>query len=164
MDTKRYMLRHFLAAIAYRTQKALRGAPPEFADFAAGNQTRTPHELVEHMDSVLGYLLTFFHGGSYRPPRLPYDEQVRQFHQKLEALARELEAGTPLHDITEEQVLQGPFSDVMTHAGQLAMLRRLFGSPVPPENFIFAQVDPANLGPDQADPAAPDETWAERLD
>ena len=32
MDEKRTLLKHFLAALAYRTQKALRDAPPEFAD------------------------------------------------------------------------------------------------------------------------------------
>jgi hypothetical protein len=50
----------------------------------------------------------------------------------------------------------------MTHAGQLAMLRRLYGSPVPPENFIFATISPANLGSDQPPPVAPDKDWPER--
>jgi hypothetical protein len=36
------LLRHFLAAIAYRTAKALRGAPQEYEAFAAGMQVRTP--------------------------------------------------------------------------------------------------------------------------
>lgn len=47
----------------------------------------------------------------------------------------------------------------MTHAGQLAMLRRLHGSPVPPENFIVADVDPANLGRNQPPPASADGDW-----
>jgi hypothetical protein len=47
----------------------------------------------------------------------------------------------------------------MTHAGQIAMLRRLEGSPVPPENFIVAEVDAANLGPDQAAAASADAEW-----
>jgi hypothetical protein len=50
----------------------------------------------------------------------------------------------------------------MTHAGQLAILRRLAGHPVPPENFIFAEINPANLGPDQPLPAQPDDDWPER--
>lgn len=53
-------------------------------------------------------------------------------------------------------MLQGPFADAMTHAGQSALLRRLAGSPVPPENFIMADIDPTNLGPDQPDPVSPD--------
>ena len=61
--------------------------------------------------------------------------------------------------ISDEQFLQGPLSDAMTHAGQLAMLRRLAGSPVASENFIFAKVDAANVSSDQAEPAAPDPWW-----
>ena len=34
-NEKREMLRHFLAALAYRTQKALRDAPSDFAEFSA---------------------------------------------------------------------------------------------------------------------------------
>jgi hypothetical protein len=54
MNDKRAMLRHFLASIAYRTQKALRGAPPSFGTFQAGHQIKTPADLIRHMTSVLG--------------------------------------------------------------------------------------------------------------
>jgi hypothetical protein len=137
MSEKRAMLRHFLAALAYRTQKALRGAPESFGSFEAGRQVRTPSDLVRHMTSVLGYAGTFFEGGRYRAePLLDLASEVTRFHAMLDALSRHLEAGTDLKGITEEQLLQGPFSDAMTHAGQLAVLRRLAGSPVAPENFI----------------------------
>lgn len=43
----------------------------------------------------------------------------------------------------------------MTHVGLLAMLRRLAGWPVEPENFMRAHVDPANVGRDQPAPASP---------
>ena len=71
MDEKRELLRHFLAALAYRTQKALRDAPPEFGTFRAAEGVRTPRELLRHMTSVLGYARTFFVGGQYRPLPLP---------------------------------------------------------------------------------------------
>ena len=165
MDPKREMLRHFLAALAYRTQKALRGAPESFAEYRVVAQTRTPHELVHHMDSVLGYARTLFIGGEYRPARQEeFATQVRFFHEMLESLARHLESGAPLVGTTPEQMLQGPFADAMTHAGQLAMLRRLAGSPVPPENFIVAEISADNLGPDQPPPASPDEVWPEAPD
>jgi hypothetical protein len=163
VDEQRKLLKHFLAALAYRTQKALRDAPPDFSDFRAAPQVRTPRELVRHMDSVLGYARTFLIGGAYRPPNLPgFAETVAHFHQVVEDLARHLEAGTEMHGITPEIMLQGPFSDAMTHAGQLAMLRRLAGSPVPPENFIYAAISPANLGPNQPPPVSPDELWPEK--
>jgi len=163
MDGKRELLRHFLAALAYRTQKAVRDAPPGFASFCAAPKVRTPMELVRHMDSVLGYARTFFVGGSYRPPELvDFSATVAHFHEVLADLARHLAEGTEFHGITAEQFLQGPFSDAMTHAGQLALLRRLAGSPVPPENFIFAEVRTTNLGPNQPLPAKPDKDWPER--
>jgi hypothetical protein len=163
MDEQRKLLRHFLAALAYRTQKAFRGASPEFADFSVGGKVRTPLELVRHMDSVLGYARTFIIGGSYRPPEAQnLAETIAHFHEVVEDLARQLEAGSEMHGITPEQMLQGPFSDAMTHAGQLAMLRRISGDPVPPENFIYADISTDNLGPDQPMPARPDEVWPEK--
>ncbi len=162
MNDKRTMLRHFLAALAYRTQKALRGAPDSFGHFQAGQRVRTPTELVRHMTSVLGFARTFFVGGSYRPEPLPnLHAEVDRFHAMLEDLSRHFAAETGLDGTTEERLLQGPFSDAMTHAGQLAMLRRLSGSPVPPEDFHQAEIDAANLGPEQPEPVSPDASWPE---
>jgi hypothetical protein len=164
MDDKRQMLRHFLAALAYRTQKALRDAPPEFASFQSEHNVRTPLQLIRHMDSVLGYARTYLIGGNYRAPELlDFKEAIAHFHETLADVARHIELGREFRGITPEKMLQGPFSDAMTHAGQLAMLRRLSGSPVPSENFIFAHITVDNLGPDQPLPAQPDEDWHERL-
>ena len=158
MDDKRALLRHFLAAIAYRTQKALRGAPASFASFRAAPKVRTPHELVSHMDSVLGYARTFFIGGQYREDLLPtFWEEVQRMHLTIEDVALHIKLGTPFEGITPERMLQGPFADAMTHVGQIALLRRLADSPVPSENFIYADVSIDNLGPDQPLPARPDE-------
>jgi len=156
MDDKRSLLRHFLAALAYRTQKALRDAPARFDNFHATDGVRTPVELVRHMTSVLGYARTFFIGGQYRPEPLPsLKEEIVRFHNMLEELARHIETGTPLQQgMSAERLLQGPFSDAMTHAGQLAMLRRLAGVPVAPENFIVADIEPERLGIEQAEPVA----------
>lgn len=160
MDEKRQMLRHFLGALAYRTQKAFRGAPDSFAMFDAGGGVRTPMELVRHMASVLGYARTFFIGGTYWPePLETFDEEIERFHQNLADLRADIDANKPLIDITEERMLQGPFSDAMTHAGQLAMLRRLHGDPVRSENFILADVSAENVSSNQPDPVAPDTHW-----
>ena len=157
------MLRHFLAALAYRTQKALRGARNDFGSFKSAEGVRTPEELVRHMTSVLGYARTFFVGGRYWPDPLPsLHEETLRFHEMVADVAKHLEAGTPLlKDMTMEQLLQGPLADAMTHAGQLAMLRRLAGDPVPPENFVRAEIHAERLGTDQADPVSPDTIWPE---
>jgi hypothetical protein len=144
-------------------QKALRGAPDEFGKFRAVEGVRTPAELVQHMTSVLGYARTFFIGGQYRPNPLPsLQEETVRLHHMLEDLARHIEVGTALREgMSAERLLQGPFADAMSHAGQLALLRRLAGNPVPPENFIVADIDGARCGSEQAEPISPDESWPE---
>ena len=160
MTETRTLLQHFLAALAYRTQKALRGAPDSFADFRVGPTSRTPKELVWHMTSVIGYARTMLHGGRFTPPELPtFADEIARFHETLAALSADFADASLTARITDQQFLQGPLSDAMTHAGQLAMLRRLVGSPVASENFIFAEVRADNVGADQPEPAAPDAWW-----
>ena len=160
MTESRKLLQHFLGALAYRTQKALRGAPASFGDFRIAPTTRTPFELVWHMTGVIGYARTFLHGGDFEPPRLAsFADEIARFHDTVAGLSRDFGNASLTARITDEQFLQGPLSDAMTHAGQLAMLRRLHGAPVPSENFIFATVSASNVTSDQARPALPDQDW-----
>lgn len=160
MTESRHLLRHFLAAIAYRTQKALRDAPADFGAFRAAPLTRTPHELLWHMTGLMGYARTFFHGGDYAPSAVPtLAEEVARFHQQLELLSADLADDSLRCQLSDEQLLQGPLADAMTHVGQLAMLRRLHGEPVPSENFIHAKVTAENVSAAQPEPASPDGWW-----
>ena len=157
MDIKRQMLRHFLAALAYRTQKALRDAPEGFGDFRVDKFTRTPRELILHMTGVILYARSMFTGGDTWPHKMPsFEQEIQRFHDTLEELGRHIDLGKDPSGTTLERLLQGPLSDAMTHVGQIALLRRLYGSPVPGENFLMADIDPSNLSPDQADPVSPD--------
>ena len=163
-DTDRQLLRHFLATLAYRTQKAVRDAPDDFANYHAAPGVRTPHQLLRHMSDVLGYALTMLGGGSSRARTLPgFVDEIARFHQVLEALSQAIET-TSLGSVTPGQLLQGPLADAMTHAGQLAMLRRLSGSPIPPENFSVAQIDADNLGADQPTATSKDADWYDAED
>ena len=114
------------------------------------------------MTSVIGYARTYFIGGEYRAePLSSLAAEVERFHEMLGDLAGHLERGTDLKSIGPEQLLQGPLADAMTHVGQLAVLRRLAGAPLPPENFIEADITPAQLGPIQPLPRRPDRGWPE---
>ena len=160
MTETRRLLQHFLAALAYRTQKALRGAPESYADFRGGPNVRTPRELLMHMTSLMGYARTHLHGGEYQPPRVEtFAEEIARFHAMLAALRDDFANPDLEARITDAQFLQGPLADAMTHAGQLAMLRRLAGSPVASENFIHAEINARNVSERQPEPAAPDEWW-----
>ena len=164
MNRNQTLLRHFVAAIAYRSAKALRDAPSTFATFEAGQKSRTPRQLVRHMSGVLNYALARVH-----EPRAPladrtsYEKEVERFFALLREFAEHLQE-LELGDAAAERLLQGPLADVMTHIGQLALLRRLSGSPVPPENFYRAAVDAGRLGLDQLAPRSPDRDWPEAPD
>ncbi len=110
-----------------------------------------------HMTGVVYYAASFFDGDKNWPHRTPsLTTEIDRFHQTLERVARHLDAGTSPNGTTLERLLQGPLSDAMTHVGQLSFLRRLYGSPVPGENFVQADINASNLGPDQPDPVSPD--------
>jgi hypothetical protein len=112
------------------------------------------------MTGVIGYARTMFHGGRFTPPEVPtFAEEIARFHEALAALSADFGDPGLNARITDEQFLQGPLSDAMTHAGQLAMLRRLDGSPVASENFIFARVRADNVTVEQPEPEAPDTWW-----
>ena len=160
MTESRRLLQHFLAALAYRTQKALRDAPSDFTDFRAVPTARTPYELLWHMSGLIGYARTMLRGGEFEPPRLPsLADEVQRFHTLLAELREDFADPTLSAKISDEQFLQGPLADAMTHAGQLALLRRLHGVPVPSENFISATISAENVSAHQPLPNAPDLDW-----
>ena len=109
---------------------------------------------------LIGYARTMFHGGRFTPPELPtFAEEVARFHEALAGLSADFADDSLAARISDQQFLQGPLSDAMTHAGQLAMLRRLAGSPVASENFIFARVRADNVTAHQPAAEAPDQWW-----
>ena len=113
------------------------------------------------MSDVLGYARGVLVGDSWRARTLPsFEEEVTRLHEVLASLADAIDA-SDFSRASPERLLQGPLADAMTHAGQLAMLRRLAGAPIPPENFIEADIAPERLGRDQAEPRSADTVWYE---
>ena len=79
-----------------------------------------------------------------------WEEEVGRFFRILSELDKSLESGMPWNGRTEEQILQGPLADAMTHIGQLALLRRLASSPIPKESFDEAVIHPGDVFPPSA--------------
>jgi len=52
MSDDRTLLRHALATLAYRGGKAIRGAPPSFADYRCGETSRTPGKILAHVGDL----------------------------------------------------------------------------------------------------------------
>jgi hypothetical protein len=140
-DDMRALLRHTLATAAYRGGKMVANAPDGFAEFRIGPESRTPSEILAHVADVLDWGLSLAAGQqAWRDsPPLPWDQAVARFHASLRALDAYFAAGAPLA-CPAERLFQGPIADTLTHIGQIAMLRRLAGSPVRAENYVKADM------------------------
>ena len=153
----RGLFRHCLATIAYRGSKILRNAPDSFASFRAGDTSRSPAQILAHMADLLEWSLRLAEGGeTWRAAWRPiapgnWNSDVDRFFEALRRLDAFFAAEKP-SVMAIETLFQGPISDVLTHIGQLALLRRLAGAPVRGEVLIIADVQAGRVGPDQAAP------------
>jgi len=153
MSDARALLRHTLATLAYRGGKSVRGAPPEFAAFKAGETSRTPAQILAHIGDLLEWMLSIAKGEqAWRNAEpLPWDEEVARFHRCLGEADAYFASDAPLHE-TPEKLFQGPIADALTHVGQIAMLRRMSGAPMKGENYHKADIAAGRVGSDQAPP------------
>ena len=146
-------MRHTVATIAYRGGKAVRGAPAEFAEFRAGETTRTPAQILAHVGDLMDWALSMARGKEdwHNSTPLPWHEEVRRFHAALQALDDYLASAEPLA-VTAERLFQGAIADALTHVGQIAMLRRIAGCPIKSENYSRAVVVAGRVGSEQTAP------------
>jgi hypothetical protein len=152
-DTKREMLRHTVATLAYRGAKAVRGAPDSFASSKASETTRTPAQILAHIGDLLDWGLSIAKGAEAwnNSDPLPWDQEVDRFHRALESFDNYLASDAELNDPCE-RLFQGPVADALTHVGQLTMLRRIAGAPIKGENYSRAKIAGGRVGADQAAP------------
>jgi hypothetical protein len=146
-------LRHTLATLAYRAGKALRDAPSSFGEFRVAPGTRTPAEILAHMNDLLDWARHLVGGEHvwHDSSPGPWPEDVERFFAKLESLDQ-LFAGREALGFPPERLFQGPIADALSHTGQIAMLRRLAGSPIRGENYFKAEIVAGRCGADQAEP------------
>jgi len=151
MNEKRELLRHTLAALAYRASRALDGAPDSFAAFDGCG--RRPIQILAHMGDLFDWALSAVEGKErwHNSTPLPWPEEKERFFAALRAFDDYLASDAPLH-AGAEALFQGPIADALTHVGQLAMQRRLAGSPTCGENFFVARIDVGQVSGEQ--PAA----------
>jgi len=150
---ERAFLRHTVATIAYRGGKVLRDAPDGFGSTSAGEGSRTAVQILAYMGDLVAGALALADGEHrWSDTRTDdWDAQVERFFAGLAAVDQRLAAPEPLGR-PAARLLQGPFADALTHVGQLAMLRRLAGSPVKGENYFKAEVSVGRVGPEQSAP------------
>lgn len=149
-DTKRELLRHTLATLAYRGAKAVRDAPDSFAAFRVAETTRTPAQILAHIGDLLDWDLSIAKGAEawHNSEPLPWNEEVKRFHAALESFDNYLASDAELSD-TCERLFQGAIADALTHVGQLTMLRRIAGAPIKGENYSRAKIEAGRVGAEQ---------------
>jgi hypothetical protein len=152
-DSARQLLRHTVAAVAYRAGKALRGAPDHFASFHIGDKTRTPAQILAHMGDLFDWALSIAKGQqTWRDSTpLPWDSEIERFFTAVKKFDDQLASDEPLHGSTEG-LFQAPVADALSHIGQIAMLRRLAGSPIKGENYFKSDIAAGRVGLKQPAP------------
>jgi hypothetical protein len=144
MNSDRELLRHTLATLAYRASRALEGSPESFATFAGAG--RQPAQILAHMGDLFDWALSMAEGNQrwHNSEPLPWPEEQRRFFAILSAF-----------DAYIDRLFQGPVADAFTHVGQLAMMRRLAGSPIRGENYYIAEITAGHTGAEQNAPVKP---------
>lgn len=152
-DPSRELLRHTVATLAYRGGKTLRDAGADFATYRAGEKTRTPLEILAHIGDLLDWGLSIARGKQVWKNAEPrtWEQEGERFFAALKEFDRYLESGEPLA-CPPQKLFQGPIADALTHVGQIAMLRRLAGVPVRPENYFEADIEVGRVGAEQSAP------------
>jgi hypothetical protein len=131
----------------------MRGAPKEFSSFSCGSGCRSAGQILAHIADLLGWGLSMAQGNGEWNASNPqsWTDDVKRFHAGLAAFDTYLASDKPLHSPIEK-LFQGPIADALTHVGQIAVLRRLAGSPVKGENYFVADITVGRVGADQAAP------------
>ena len=115
-----------------------------------------PIHILAHMGDLFDWALTAAVGKERWHTTQPtaWQQEQQRFFQSLQTfdsfLASDGEIKAPI-----ERLMQGPVADALTHVGQLAMLRRLSGSPTRGENFYVAAITAGQVGADQPAPVQP---------
>ncbi len=141
MPDGRQLLRHTLAALAYRASKAVRNAPPSFSTFRVADGSRTPGQILAHLGDLMDWALSQAQGQQkwIDTPPGDWNADVDRLFASMAALDAYLASDADVH-FGAQKIFQGAIADSLTHVGQINMLRRIAGAPVRGENYARADI------------------------
>lgn len=145
--SKNNYLRHTVATIAYRFQNTLHESRDNFGEFSPGLGARNSCEIINHMTQLLRASSGIIEDGAFNYKRLEVldlDSETIRFHNELKAFD-DLIKDRDLQEPETYRLLQGPVSDILTHIGQLSLMRRLNGNPVGRGGFSKAPISIGKL-------------------
>lgn len=156
-EAKNELVRHMLACLVYRTTKIIHDAPSNYPDTSIGNGVRTPEKILGHINSLIQLSNRFWSHDKPVSMAVRRKEsglkgwklEVDLFYKMVAEFDETLKTNVSPRKHPPEKIVQGPLLDAFTHVGQLAMLRRMAGLPIPGESFWMADVKVGQIGPDQ---------------
>ena len=139
---KNEFLRHIVATIKYRFDKSIKDSKENFGELNLGKGSRSPIEIINHMYHVLNSTRIYLEEERFYnelPDILTLSQEIERFNLELIDLDKALEVNElPVN--YSKRLLQGPFSDILTHIGQISMMQRLNDKPIDGEDFSAAYI------------------------
>ena len=148
---KRELLRHTLATLAYRAEKALRDAPAPFAGMRLSPSSRSALEIVSHLGDLMDWGERMARGEYLWEPRPvgEWETACDRFFRSVKSLDDAL-GQARLDKYPAETIFQGPIADALTHVGQLSIMRGVAGAAVRPESYARAEIQAGRVGREQS--------------
>jgi hypothetical protein len=138
------LLRHTLLTIQHRFQISVDQLDEEFKNFSAGNYSRTPLQLVQHINELLEVkcnqlmsenLIDATHRSE------DFHLETKQTYRLLKKLDHQF-LDQPINIAIQKKLIQGPLSDIFfTHIGQILLIRRLYGKPAKGGNYSSTDIN-----------------------
>jgi len=122
--------------ILYRLEKCIVGVDENYYDFTLGKESRSAEEILSHLVDVSNYGLGILKVKRSSEESSSNLSKVRENFELMKSFLHK----TATNDDISKRLINGPLSDTLTHVGQLAFLRRLYGSPIAHENFSKADI------------------------
>jgi len=135
-------LRHTISTIAYRFQKSVRKRNRNFGEFNLGKGARTPIEIINHIYHALNAAKLFIQDGEFQksePKKLSLILEIERFNSELDEVEKLL-SEKKIELNFSKKLLQGPFSGILSHIGQISMISRLNGNPIDGEDFSSSAI------------------------
>ena len=134
---------HTVKSISYRFSRAVENSPIDFGDLKISKTSRTPSEIINHMYDLVNKSISIIEDGHMNiqgPQALDFEGEKTRFTYSLIDLIEVL-SKHPIDEKSTKKILQGPFIDMATHVGQIAILKGIDGNNTEGESYFKVDLD-----------------------